>query len=302
MAGVKITGSTRLAGLMGWPVGHSLSPAIHNALAAALKLDFAYVPLPVPPAAVGQAVAGLAALGFLGVNVTVPHKEAVLPYLDYLEPAAQAIGAVNTILVTDRLPPAAGGRTPAPERRFLVGDNTDWTGFLEDLMALGLNVAGEECLVLGAGGSARAVVYALHHAGSRVRLFARRVEQAQALARALQVAAPCHNLADLATASYRWEREPVLIVNTTPLGMAPDVDASPWPEHRPLPAHAFVYDLVYNPTETKLMRQARAAGCRSTNGLGTLVRQGAHAFRLWTGQEADLNVMWRAVDKQHRVC
>jgi shikimate dehydrogenase len=277
---MNIHSTTRLAGLIGWPVEHSLSPAMHNAVAEALRLDFAYVPLPVAPEEVGTAVAGLAALGFLGANVTVPYKEAVLPYLDRLDAAAQAIGAVNTIVVADRL---------------LTGYNTDWIGFVEDLAALGVNVAGEECLVLGAGGSARAVVYALGQAGAHVRLFARRLEQAQALAGALQVAAPCHNLADLETGVDPWQREPVLVVNTTPLGMVPHVDNSPWPDARPLPARAFVYDLVYNPAETKLMRQAQAAGGRAANGLGTLVRQGAHAFRLWTGHDPDLGVMWQAL-------
>jgi shikimate dehydrogenase len=275
---------------------------MHNALAAALGIDFAYVTLPVAPGDVAAALAGLAALGFLGANVTVPYKEAVLPYLDYVDAAAEAIGAVNTVVVADRLPDDGERpgqvQEPVAGRRFLLGYNTDWMGFLEELSAVGIQVAGEECLVLGAGGSARAVVYALQQAGGRIRLFARRVEQAQGLARALQVAAPCHNLAELETGAQPWQREPALIVNTTPLGMLPDVDASPWPDERPLPAQAFVYDLVYNPAETKLMRQARAAGCRTANGLGTLVRQGAHAFRLWTGREADLNVMW-GVEQNH---
>jgi shikimate dehydrogenase len=276
---MKINSTTRLAGIIGWPVEHSLSPARHNAVAGALGLDFAYVPLPVAPGEVGTAVAGLAALGFLGANVTVPHKEAVLPYLDRLDAAAQAVGAVNTIVVKDGL----------------TGYNTDWIGFMEDVAALGITVAGRDCLVLGAGGSARAVVYALHQAGGRVRLLARRLEQAQALAAALPGAASCHDLAVLETGARVWQQEPVLIVNTTPLGMAPHVDRSPWPETRPLPDSAFVYDLVYNPAETKLIRQARAGGGRAANGLGTLVRQGAHAFRLWTGHDPDLSVMWQAV-------
>jgi shikimate dehydrogenase len=293
---MKIHAATRLAGLIGWPVSHSLSPAMHNAMAAALGLNFAYVPLPVAPGDVGAAVAGLAALGFVGANVTVPHKEAVLPYLDELEAAAQAIGAVNTILIREE-PSAADSREQAWPGRRLVGHNTDWIGFLEDLAALGVSVAGEECLVLGAGGSARAVVYGLQQAGGRVRLLARRREQAQELARALAVEAPCHELAELAGGKPPWTRPPALIVNTTPLGMAPDVHSSPWPEERPLPAGAFVYDLVYNPAETKLMGQARAAGCRTANGLGALVCRGAHAFRLWTGHQPDLDVMWRAVEE-----
>ena len=280
---MNLTAKTQLIGLIGWPIGHSVSPAMHNAAAAALGLDWAYLPLPVRPEALPLALGGLAALGLRGVNVTVPHKAAVLPYLDAVYPVAQVIGAVNTIVVGD-------GR--------LTGFNTDWSGFLADLADLGLALSGRDCVVLGAGGSARAVVYALATAGGRVTVLSRRPEQAaqlvtelgEGLPEATLTAGPLSVAAEIAGGVYH----PV-IVNTTPLGMVEaNAALSPWPE-APLPADAFVYDLVYNPPLTPLLQQAQAAGARSANGLGMLVNQAAEAFELWTNHAPDRDVMRRAV-------
>jgi shikimate dehydrogenase len=298
----QIDGKTRLTGLIGWPVSHSLSPAMHNAAAAALGLDLVYLPLAVHPDQLAAAVRGLVALGFLGANVTVPHKEAVLPLLDALDPAAAAIGAVNTIMVSDQWsvdgdqPSAASLQPSAP---LLIGHNTDHSGFLAHLSELGVKVGGRESLILGAGGSARAVAYGLATAGSRAHIFARRQEQAQQLGAGLAAHCPPGSLA-----AHTWPAlqeagaafpEAALIVNTTPLGMTPNIDRSPWPESAALPKQAFVYDLVYNPAETRLMGQARAAGLKTSNGLGMLLRQGAQAFKLWTGLQPDLNVMAQAL-------
>jgi shikimate dehydrogenase len=280
-----INGKTQLVGLIGWPVSHTFSPAMHNAALQALHLNWVYLPLPVPPDRVGEALAGLRALGFRGINVTVPHKQAVIPFLDETSPAATAVGAVNTILVE-------------PESGRLKGYNTDWRGFLADLQALDLSVEGRDCLVLGAGGSARGVVYALNQAGARVVLLARRIEQARQLAADLgenhvQEIRPLSELAEAAA-----ELQKPLIVNTTPLGMSPLVEGSPWPEEVPFPPGAFVYDLVYNPRETRLMRQALAAGCPTSNGLGMLLRQGAASLALWSGMQPDLIVMEKALEAQ----
>jgi shikimate dehydrogenase len=189
---------------------------MHNAAAAALGLDLVSVPLPVRPPDVAAAVRGLPALGFLGANVTVPHKQAVIPFLDEIHPAALAIGAVNTIVIGGSL---AAGEQPAeadqlsavsdhsaePAPRALLGYNTDWSGFLADLETLGMEVANQECVVLGAGGSARAVVYALHAAGGRVHLFARRPEQAQELAADLGVDCRRRSLAELEAVNFAGE-------------------------------------------------------------------------------------------------
>ncbi len=287
---MTVSGKTQLIGLIGWPVAHSFSPAMHNAAAAAAGLDWVYLPLPVRPDGVETAVRGLPALGFRGVNVTIPHKQAIIPFLDEIDPAAQAIGAVNTIVVETE-----DERLKIEDWR-LVGYNTDWSGLLADLAQLEEPVAGRDCLVLGAGGSARAVVYGLGAAGGRVQVLARRAEQAQRLVADLETgflgeirfleAKPLMALETAVSATTA-----PLIINTTPLGMAPDVNNSPWPGNLTFPPGAFVYDLVYNPRETKLIRQARADGLPAANGLGMLVQQGALAFQLWTGVMPDTAVM-----------
>jgi shikimate dehydrogenase len=281
---MHIQGSTQLVGLIGWPVAHSRSPQMHNAAAVALGLDWVYVPLPVRPEQLPTAVLALPSLGFRGVNVTVPHKQAMLPLLNDLDEGARALGAVNTILVEEN------GR--------LTGTNTDWTGFQTDLQQQGVAVNGRDCLVLGAGGSARAVVYALAQARARVWVLARRSAQADELVAALKPHSPAETvwarpLSDLPTIS-RQSQSP-LIVNTTPLGMTPHTDQSVWPDELSFPAGSFVYDLVYNPAHTRLMAQAKAAGCPARNGLGMLLHQGAQAFTLWTGHQPDLTVMAAAL-------
>ncbi len=271
-----------LTGLIGWPVGHSKSPAMHNAAFQAAGIDGFYALLPVHPSRVDEAVRGLRALGFRGANVTVPHKQAVIPHLDELTPEARAIGAVNTIIVEAR------------DR--LIGTNTDAWGFARDLEALGLKWAtltGKYALILGAGGSARAVAYALASRHIRVHIVARRPEQAQALAQALAPYLPDRGLIQPHPWSQLADLAPMveLIVNCTPVGMTPHTDVSPWPDHIPFQPHQVLYDLVYNPRRTRLMAQAKAHGARAWGGLGMLVFQGARAWELWTGYPAPVEVM-----------
>lgn len=286
---MDIKGKTQLIGLIGWPLSHSKSPDMHNAAAAALGLDWAYVPFPVREEDVKAAVRGLRALGVRGVNVTIPHKQAVMPYLDRIDTAAQVIGAVNTIVIT---------RSAESQHSIAVGYNTDWSGFLRDLHHHGVELKGRGCLILGAGGSARACAYALASAGGRVHILARRIDQSQEVAHGLGEHFPAehisyHRLSELPPLASQWAAP--LIVNTTPLGMLPRVDTSPWPDELPFPAGTFVYDLVYNPAVTKIMEQAQAAGCRAANGMGMLVYQGAEAFKLWTGQEPDVDLMYAQI-------
>jgi shikimate dehydrogenase len=226
----------------------------------------------------------------------VPHKETVMPLLEGVDPAARAIGAVNTIVFSG----SAGQRQAA-------GYNTDWLGFMDDLRDRGLAVGGADCLVLGAGGSARAVTYGLSRAGAQVHVFARRLAQASKVASDLNSIGLSGQVK-----AYDWRRlieatelpvapdSAVLVVNTTPVGMAPDLDASPWPASLSFPANAFVYDLIYNPVQTRLMEQAAKAGCRVANGAGMLLGQGAAAFELWTGQRPDVTIMASALEKLHR--
>lgn len=278
----RISGTTRLVGLIGYPVAHSLSPAMHNAAFAALGLDWCYVALPVQPERLEEAVKGLPALGFRGANVTLPYKEQVAKLVEALSPEAEALGAVNTLVV---------------EEGKLVGHNSDWLGFLRALEEGGFDPSERKAVVLGAGGGARAVVYALARRGCRVLVLNRTLSRAEALVASLSSHLPNASLVALPLTEGRLAQGldgAELLVNATSLGMAPQVAASPIPEDVVLPSHLTVFDLVYIPQETRLLQRARAAGARAIGGLGMLIYQGAEAFRLWTGQEAPIEVMQRA--------
>ena len=278
---MSITGKTQRLGLIGMPISHSFSPAMHNAASAALDIDFVYLPLPVLPGEVGTALKGLVALSWAGVNVTIPHKLDVMAHLDHVAESAEAIGAVNTIDFR------ADG---------LYGYNTDWTGFLADLDAHNISLENRDCILLGAGGSARGVVYALLSRGAHVRILARRPEAAQTLADSLTpwFENPTISAHDIATIPTLSTDNP-LIINSTPLGTTPNTDRSAWPDSVAIPSGAVIYDLVYNPQQTKLMKQATTAGCEAYNGLGMLLWQGAHAFEIWTGEKPDIDVMRAAL-------
>lgn len=278
-----VTGTTTLVGIMGHPVAHSLSPVMHNAAFRALGLNWAYVPLPVKPPRLWAALEGLSALGFAGANVTVPHKESVMDLLDEVTAHAQAIGAVNTISLLD-------GR--------MVGDNTDFAGFLKDIEELGLHPDGARALILGSGGSARAVAYALAGAGAAVTICSRNPGKGEPLAAELSDMYPEHPVQFFPEDRVEKAGEVMdLIVNTTPVGMTPFVDASPWPHGAQFLPCKLVYDLVYNPPRTRFMEQAEACGVRSSNGLGMLVHQAAGSFRIWTGLDAPIEVMRRAAER-----
>jgi shikimate dehydrogenase len=280
-------------GLIGYPVSHSLSPHIHNAALRSLGLagDYRLFPIPPMPEGLPQLEKLLDTLRrgeLCGLNVTIPHKQSVLPLVDELTSAAQSIGAVNTLYI---------------RKGALVGDNTDASGFAADLervlgprQGTGLSKTGSHAwaLILGAGGSARAVVYALIQTGWKVHIAARRLEQADELTFSLMDLAPPGALAAsrLGELPGTIARCPFhLIVNTTPIGMVPKASASPWPSGLPLPTSAFVYDLVYNPPQTSLVKAAIASGLGASNGLGMLVEQAALAFERWTGQAAPRDVM-----------
>lgn len=286
---INISGKTALVGVMGWPVSHSVSPAMHNAAFAALGLDWCYVPLPVPiepPARIGEAIRGLRALGLRGANVTVPHKQAVISHLDWLTPAAQAIGAVNTIRIE------ADGA--------LSGDNTDARGFVADLRDHGVDPAGKRVLVLGAGGSSRAVVLGLAEAGSQsIAILNRTLDRAQELASAMQSLFPACQISahPLPAAVAELGVQAELIVNTTSLGMTPNVEGLPWEEGAAFHAGQVVYDLVYNPRQTRLLQKAAVDGARAIGGLGMLIWQGAIAFERWTGQMPPVEVMRAAAEQ-----
>ena len=308
-----IDGRTRLIGLMGWPVEHSFSPQMHNAAFAALGLNWQYVPLPVPPGQVMEAVRGLAALGFRGANVTVPHKQAVLSALTDLDPDAEAVGAVNTLVIeyTDRTEHTEHTKRPTDAALRVMGYNTDVQGFVDALrwggFALG---AARQVVVVGAGGAARAVVYGLlQTTAATITVLNRSPERAERLVVDLGARLSAHgqvpgrtfarlqaDVLDPATL-VASAQDADLLVNATTVGMGPHADHNDgtiWPTDVPLPAHLTVCDLVYNPPVTMLLRQARQAGATTIGGIGMLVAQGARAFEHWTGLAAPVAVMWAA--------
>jgi len=279
---VRIDGSTIVCGLFGDPVAHSLSPAMHNAAFEELGLNWVYLPFRVASSKLSAAVNAVKALGMAGVNITVPHKEGVIDYLDELSDEAALIGAVNTVINREGC---------------LIGDNTDGKGFIRSLEEAGFSPGGRTALILGSGGAARAVGAALARAGCRPAIANRTLSRAREIAgllkKHLDVEVPVYGFGDI---NGEMVREFDLIVNTTPLGMNPHVDRCP-----PLPTTflhkgQMVYDLVYNPRETKLMRLARASGARVMGGLGMLLCQGVLAFELWTGRPAPVEVMKKAIN------
>jgi shikimate dehydrogenase len=270
-------------GLIGYPLAKSLSPDLHHAALRASGLRGVYRLYPVSPLPAGEAglrrmVSRLRSGDLHGLNVTIPHKQNVLAFLDASTPEVEAVGAANTLFVKNGL---------------LSGDNTDIPGFLADLERL-LPGSRGRALVLGAGGSARAVVYALAQAGWRITLAARRQSQAEGLLKNLGLAESAAAI-PLEAPDLSALGATELIVNTTPVGMHPEPEHSPWPAGVPLPQNAALYDLIYKPAETLLMRQAKAAGLPAFNGLGMLVEQAALAFELWTGARAGRDAMWYAV-------
>ena len=268
-------------GIIGHPIGHSISPVFQQAALDAIGFDGTYQAWDVAPDGVGEFVDGLRAPGTLGINVTVPHKEAVIPFLDEVDDWASTAGAVNTII-------NRGGR--------LAGHNTDGIGFLRALReGADFEPRGRDVLVLGAGGSARGVVYALARAGVAQMFIANRtLERAQRLA-ALSIdsgaAAESLELSQAGEAA----REVALIVNCTSMGMVhgPDETGTPL-SAASIPSSVLVNDLVYNPLETPLLREAARAGASTLGGIQMLVYQGAASFEMWTRQDAPVPVMLEA--------
>lgn len=276
-------------GLIGYPLEHSISPTIHQAALQALQLSGEYKLYSVHPVPEGeprlkQLVERIRSREITGMNVTIPHKQSFLPWLDELTPTAKAIGAINAIYL---------------ENGKVKGDNTDGTGFLNDIKSSSLWMKNGAALILGAGGAARAVCYALSQSGWTISVASRRVDQAKRLvndiASSLSTKERSMNALELNYVAMQPFLESCdLIINATPAGMSPNVRLNPWPSELLLPSHARIYDLVYNPAETTFLKQAHAAGCQTRNGLGMLVEQAALAFELWTGLTASRDAMFEA--------
>lgn len=277
-----ITSKTQMVGLFGYPVHHSQSPAMHNAAFASMKLPFAYAAFHVAPEALSEAVGGIRALGLRGVNVTIPHKVAIVPMLDEIDPLAKRIGAVNTVV---------------NEKGRLIGYNTDGTGYVRSLVEeTHIDLADQVVVMIGAGGAARAVACTLaEYAVKEIRIVNRSREKAQVLAELLSSRVP--------TAVIDPEKagqaiaDASLLINTTSIGMFPQVEEMPvaaeW-----LHPQLIVSDLIYNPLETKLLKTARGLGAKTHSGVGMFINQGALAFELWTGTAAPTELMRETVLKQ----
>lgn len=275
---IPITGKTKLAGLLGHPVSHSISPLMHNYSFQLLGLDCVYLCFDVAEQTLEEAVAGLRALQVLGFNLTMPDKNQVLPYLDDLSAAARLIGAVNT--VENR-----GGT--------LIGHNTDGIGFMRSAEEHGISMKGKTMTLMGIGGAATAIcAQAALDGTAQIHIFARstsaHLERIRKLASALTMETSCKIL--IHDHENRQElkeclAESSLLVNATSVGMAPNTNASILPDISWLSKDTAVADIIYNPWETRLLKEARAAGHKAFNGYSMLLYQGAEAFRIWTGQE-----------------
>jgi shikimate dehydrogenase len=281
---VEIPPGTRFVAVVGDPVAHTLSPRMHAAAFQARGLPWAYLALRVPAGALREAVVGLVALGFEGANVTLPHKVAVCDLADELDVSARRCGAANTLVFRT-------GR--------VLAYNTDVEGCARALAEAGVDVAGTSVAVLGAGGAARAACVALAERGARrVAVLARDPRRAEALCAQMRGLFP-QTAFDGYPMEHTWLRTALrassLLVNATPVGMHPASEQSPLQDARWLRPPLVVFDMVYNPPQTRLLQQAAKMGCRTVGGLSMLVHQGAAAFELWTGTEAPVEAMKRAV-------
>lgn len=261
---MPVDGATELYGIMGNPVSHSLSPAMHNAAFQHLGLNKVYVPFATQD--VAAAINGFRALGVRGVSVTIPHKQAVIPELDAIDPVAAKIGAVNTLVINGAS---------------VHGCNTDWLGANAALRQL-TTLKGKKVLLLGAGGSARAIGFGLLEEGASLTLASRTPTSGQALAAALG----CPWLPLAVSADCQAD----ILINATSLGMGVNREQSPVASQN-LAHFGVVMDIVYAPLETRLLREAKAAGCQTINGLAMLLYQGVAQFELWTGLDAPVEVM-----------
>ena len=282
---MNITSKTKTLGIFGYPISHTLSPAMHNAVIKALGLDMVYLPFEVKPSNLKEAINGIKSLGIIGVNITIPHKESVIRFLDDISEEARLVGAVNTIVNKDRK---------------LVGYNTDGSGYMASLKEeLGFNPKSKRIIIIGAGGAARGILAALATQKPKsITVANRTLSRAVSLIKAFKgkfrdTRFEAINLDDnMLKMSFNSVD---LLINTTSVGMKQS-KALKIPLET-LPKIAIVSDIIYNPLETLLLKKAKKFGLTTHGGLGMLVHQGARSFKLWTGMDAPMNVMRKAALK-----
>ena len=279
----EITGRTRLTALLGSPVDHSISPQMHNEAFRHLGLDYVYLAFDVKPQHLREAFEGLKAIGIWGFNLTMPLKTAILPLLDELTPAARLAGAVNTVFLRDGA---------------YIGHTTDGVGYMRSVAYAGYQIPGKKMTLLGAGGAATAIcVQAALDGVAAIDVFKRKnasFPKAEAFFQNLTNETGCKiRLFDLGDRAQLQKSlgESVLLTNATNVGMAPDTDHSPLPDASMLHPGLAVSDIIYNPRETLLLKQAREAGCDAFNGLYMLLFQGAESFRCWTGLDMPVELV-----------
>ena len=295
----QITGTTKLLGVIGNPIAHSLSPVIHNAAIEYLNLDYCYVPFLVKPAHLATALDGFASIGVVGCSVTIPHKQAIIPLLANITPLARAVGAVNTIW-----------HTPASWQ----GTNTDVAGFVNPLMVMNRDWRQTTAIVLGNGGAARAVVAGCHQLGcGKIQVFGRdlaKLTEFRSSWQDIQLRVTnCDSPTPVIVSTHLWDELPtvivsgasgnehLLIINCTPIGMHPQLDASPIDGEifDKMGANAIAYDLIYSPRPTKFLQLAAQRGLSTIDGTEMLVHQGAMAFELWLQHPAPVAIMHQAL-------
>lgn len=278
---MAVSGKTRVYGVIGDPIEHSLSPVIHNSAFVALGLDSVYLAFRVKPAEVGNSVNGMRALGIHGLNVTMPHKTNVIPHLDEVDKTARFLNAVNTI---------------HNKNGKLWGFNTDGVGALKALRENGVDPKGKKVLLLGAGGASRAIAYTIAHEADELVILNRTVKPAKDLARQLRQLLPKKISAEALSPKTIEDNlmDAEVLINATSIGMKPNINETPvnpkW-----LRTNLAVMDIVYNPLETKLAKIAKEAGAKVVSGVEMLIYQGAASFEIWTGKSAPVQVMRKTV-------
>jgi len=280
-----ISGKIRICGIIGDPLEHTMSPVMHNAAFREMGVDYLYVPFTVKKEKLGKAIEGMRALNIRGLNVTIPHKVAVIQFLDELDDLADKIGAVNTIVNDDGV---------------LRGYNTDATGFLQALLERGIEPRGKNVVVLGAGGASRAISFSLADRGAHLVILNRLLE----LDWAKELASRISQTFTKEVKALKLDRENLagalskadILVNATSVGMSPNIDETPVTSSL-LKPDTIVFDTVYNPIKTRLQREAEEAGATTISGLDMLIWQGALAFELWTGLKAPVELMREEVIK-----
>lgn len=281
---MNMDNSKKLVGILGYPLSHSLSPVMQNMAFKYYNLNNVYVPIEVKPEDLEIIVKAIRGMNFIGFNVTVPHKIEVVKYLDEMDKLAELIGAVNTVVVKD-------GN--------LKGYNTDGIGFLKSFQEnTNESIEGKRVFILGAGGASRAVSMTLAmNKAEKVYICNRTYEKAERLSQDINT--KIGNVSAAVPMEYEKMKEVIydsdVFINTTTVGMYPNVDESPIDKNL-LHENLILCDIVYNPRKTKLLEEAEELGCKTVPGLSMLVYQGAESFRLWTGMEAPVDIMFKAVE------